>query len=233
MRVIAIIPARGGSKGIPGKNIVPLAGKPLIAWSIEAARGAGLVDSVFVSTDSSEIAKVSLEYGAEIINRPAELAGDIASSETALLHAIDTVEKTGGIPVDLVVFLQATSPVRDGTDIDNAIRQYRVTGADSLFSCTTVEDYFMWEKDGDTYRSINYDYHNRKMRQNIEPRYVENGSIYVFTPELIRRENNRLGGRIAIYEMPFWKSFQVDEVEDLDICAFYLEAKIMKRKEYL
>jgi len=228
--VVSIIPARGGSRGIPRKNLVPVAGRPLIAWSIEQARNARLVDRVFVSTDDDEIARVSREGGAGVVERPAELATDAASSEEALLHAIDVIERTEAAPVDLVVFLQATSPVREGEDIDNAIRHYRSEGADSLFSCTRIRDYFIWEEKDGAYVGAGCDYRNRKPRQGITPRYLENGSIYVFTPGLIRKEHNRLGGRIAIYEMPMWKSFQIDHRGDVELCEFYLR-KLPRRKE--
>ncbi len=224
---IAIIPARGGSKGIPKKNIVDLAGRPLIAWSIEQAKSSQLVDIVFVSTDDDEIAEISQTYGAEIVKRPPQFATDTSSSEEALLHAIDFIEYEKNITIDIVVFLQATSPVREKDDIDNAIRKYLSEKADSLFSCTRIEDYFIWQNKEGGYCSVNYDYHNRKLRQSIKPRYLENGSIYVFSPELIRNERNRLGGKIAIYEMPFWKSFQVDDRDDLEICEYYIRKKIL------
>jgi N-acylneuraminate cytidylyltransferase len=224
---IAIIPARGGSKGIPKKNIVNLAGRPLIAWSIEQAKSSQLVDIVFVSTDDDEIAEISQKYGAEIVKRPPKLATDTSSSEDALLHAIDYVECEKNNTVNLVIFLQATSPVREKDDIDNAVRKYLSEKADSLFSCMRIEDYFIWQNKEGSYCSVNYDYRNRRLRQSIEPRYLENGSIYVFSPELIRNERNRLGGKIAIYEMPFWKSFQVDDRDDLEICEYYIRKKLL------
>jgi len=226
--IIAIIPARSGSKGIPDKNIVDLAGKPLIAWSLEQARKSQLVDKVFVSTNSEKISNVSTKYGAEVIKRPEELATNASSSEDALIHAIDFIENNKGISIELVVFLQATSPLREKDDIDNAIRQYLSEKADSLLSCTKLEDYFIWEKRGDNYFSVNYDYRKRKRRQDIEPQYLENGSIYIFKPELIRKEHNRLGGKIVIYEMEFWKSYQVDNWDDLDICEYYIKKTILK-----
>lgn len=224
---VAIIPYAGGSKGIPRKNIVEVAGRPLIAWSIEQARGSQLVDAVFVSTDDGEIAGVAQRYGAETITRPAEFATDASPSEDVLLHAINWIERDKNLRVDLVVFLQATSPVRQEDDIDNAIRRFLSEQADSLFSCTRIEDHFIWEDRGGDYVSANYDYRNRKRRQDIKPQYVENGSIYVFKPELIRRQHNRLGGKITIYEMPFWKSFQIDDWDDIGICEYYLKTKIL------
>jgi len=224
---IAIIPARGGSKGIPRKNIVDLAGRPLIAWTIEQAKKSQLVDIVFVSTDDDEIAQISQKYGAEIVKRPPQLATDTSSSEDALLHAIDFIECEKNNTVNTVIFLQATSPVREEDDIDNAIRKYLSEKADSLFSCMRIQDYFIWQNKEGEYCSVSYDYHNRRLRQSIEPRYLENGSIYVFSSELIRTERNRLGGKIAIYEMPFWKSFQVDDRDDLEICEYYVRTKLL------
>lgn len=226
--IIAIIPARGGSKGIPSKNTIEIAGRPLIAWSIEEAKNSKLVGMVFVSTDDDEIANISLRYGAEIIRRPAKLATDSSSSEDALLHAIDFIEHTKRIKIDLVVFLQATSPVREKDDIDNAICQFFSEKVDSLFSCRKLEDYFIWEKGEDSYFSVNYDYRHRSRRQDIKPQYLENGSIYIFTPELLRREHNRLGGKIGIYEMEFWKSFQIDNWDDVEICEYYIKKRLLK-----
>lgn len=221
-QVVTIIPARGQSKGIPRKNIVPVAGRPLLAWSIERALRSALVDRVFVSTDDDEIAAVSRQWEAEVVMRPPELATDGASSEAALLHALDAIEREHGVSIGTVVFLQATSPVRTLDDIDNALRRFRETGADSLFSCTTVRDFFTWEERDGRYVSLNYDFQNRPRRQEIRPRYLENGSIYIFTPKRFRQERNRLGGRIAIYEMPAWRSHQIDHDDDIGVCELYL-----------
>lgn len=222
---IAIIPARGGSEGVPGKNIIDVAGKPLIAWSIEQAKAARLVDDVFVSTDDEKIAEVSRQYGAKVVNRPAELASNTARSEDALIHAIGVIEKEHKVEIRRVIFLQATSPIRQNDDIDNAINIFTDQKADSLFSCTKIKDHFVWEEIDGNYSSVNYDFQNRKMRQDIKPQYLENGSIYVFKPELIKKEHNRLGGQIAIYEMPPWKSFQIDRRDDLNICEYYIKEK--------
>ena len=133
LNVAAIIPARGGSKGIPRKNVVDLAGKPLIAWSIERAKATESVSSVWVSTDDGEIAEVSRKYGAQVVIRPPEYATDKSQSEDALIHALDQIENNSGRKVDIIVFLQATSPLRDKGDIGNAVRKFVADGADSLF----------------------------------------------------------------------------------------------------
>src|SRR5689334_18610672 len=111
--VVAIIPARGGSKGIPGKNLRLVGGQPLVAWSIQHARSTSAITRVFVSTDSPEIGDVALAHGAEVIQRPAEISGDTASSESCLVHALDVIKAADGTEPDLVVLLQPTSPIRD------------------------------------------------------------------------------------------------------------------------
>lgn len=217
MHVAAVIPARGGSKGIPGKNLVPLCGKPLVAWSIEQARAARNVSSVWVSSDSDDILDVAARYGARPIKRPADISGDEASSEAVWRHALDFIE-TGGTKVDLMIGVQATSPLREGADFDRALEQFAREGCDSLLSCCEIEDFFIWRygEDGQPI-GVNHDYKRRARRQNIEKRYLENGSFYIFKPDLLRRDNNRLGGRIGIYLMEKHKMFQVDNRADIPL----------------
>ncbi len=227
-KCVAIIPARGGSKTLPKKNIIDFCGRPLIFWTIEQARETKSIDDVYVTTDDDAIADISQQFGAKVIKRPAELATDTSSSEDALVHAIDIIEKE--YPVGLVVFLQATSPLRGRDDIEEAISHYLKERADSLFSCSTVNDFFVWQKKADTRVSITYDYLSRKPRQKIDPFYLENGSIYIFTPQLIRKEHNRLGGKIAVYVMDSWKSIEVDNADDLEMCRYYFENKLLHQK---
>jgi len=230
MRVLSIIPARGGSKGIPRKNIVPVAGKPLVAWSIEAALGAKLVDEVAVSTDSEEIAAVSRKFGARVVMRPAEFATDQASSEVALLHAIEQVEREDSRPIDLVVFLQATSPVRDSGDIDGAIQRLLDAGADSCFSA--FEEHFVgrfrMSSEGAVY-PVNFSPEKRPRRQEYPMEYVENGNIYVFTPRILRECGSRMGGKIVVYPMNALDSIQIDCVEDLAVASDVLEIRRRRR----
>lgn len=217
MHVAAVIPARGGSKGIPGKNLVPVCGKPLVAWSIEQARAARNVSSVWVSSDSDEILDVATRYGARPIKRPVEISGDEASSEAAWKHALDAIEASG-TKVDLMIGAQATSPVREGADFDRALAQFTREGCDSLLSCCEIEDFFIWRFGADGQPvGVNHDYKNRARRQNIEKRYLENGSFYIFKPELLRRDNNRLSGRIGIYLMEKHKMFQIDNRADIPL----------------
>lgn len=222
---VAVIPARGGSKGLRKKNIYPVAGRPLLAWSILQAAGSRKVDRVFVSTDDTDIAAVARAYGAGVVERPAELSGDNATSESALLHAVDVLEREHGIPVGLVVFLQATSPLRKPGDIDRAIDCFAADNADSLISVTRLDDLTLWEKREHGWQSVNFDYRNRGMRQDRPPQYVENGSIYLVTPDVLRTFGNRIGRNLSVYEMEFWQLWEIDTIEEVDLIEFYMFRK--------
>jgi N-acylneuraminate cytidylyltransferase len=214
---VAIIPARGGSKGIPRKNLVDLCGHPLVAWSILHARHAKGIDAVYVSSDSDEILSVSERYGALPIVRPAEISGDRASSESAWLHALEAIEASG-VAVARIVGLQATSPIRAPADLEQALAQHERDKLDSLFAATEVADFFTWRVDeAGQPQPVNYDWRNRKPRQFVEKRYLENGSLYIFTPQVLRG-GNRMGERKGIFVMPMHKMFQIDEPEDIHLC---------------
>lgn len=222
MENLAIIPARGGSKGIPRKNLALLGGRPLISYTIRQALAASSVQRVVVSTDDDEIAGVAVLEGAEVVQRPEEISGDTASSESALLHALEELQKEGYVP-DLVTFLQATSPLRRPGDIDHAVARLVQENADSLFSGCVIHG-FIWrhgveqdEKQRSALNALSYDPEERPRRQDIGTDYVENGSIYVTRTELLRREGNRLGGKIAIYPMDPLNIFQIDEPADLEL----------------
>lgn len=225
MKTIAVIPARGGSKGLKNKNIHPVGGLPLLAWTILQARGASLVDRVFVTTDDPSIAEVALRYGAEVVERPEQLSGDKATSESAISHALETIGREQGLFPGIVVFLQATSPLRLPGDIDRAIGTFRNEGADSLISVTKADDLTIWERRGEAWDSVNFDWRNRGMRQDRPAQYIENGSIYIFTPEVLRRHGNRIGERLAAYPMEFWQTWEIDTIEEVDLVEYYIEKK--------
>lgn len=229
MKIIAIIPARGGSKSIPKKNIIDFCGKPLIAWSIEHAFNSKYIKDVYVSTDDQEIATISEQYGAHIVWRPHEIATDVSSSEEALLHTITDIEKNESI--DIVVFLQATSPVREPDDIDGAIEKFISEKTDSLFSASLLDDFCVWESIDNELKSLTFDYKNRGRRQDRKPYYLENGSIYIFKPEILKQYKNRFGGKIIFYLMPVWKSYEIDSIEDIEICEYYMKRKILNKKD--
>jgi YrbI family 3-deoxy-D-manno-octulosonate 8-phosphate phosphatase len=221
---IAIIPARGGSKGIPRKNVRILAGKPLLAHSIQQAFASGVIDRVLVSTDDTEIASVSWREGAEVVWRPPELSGDKASSESALLHTLDYFARAEGGDPDLVVFLQATSPLRRAEDVRKALETLSRDRADSLFSASALQG-FLWRVEDGAPRAFNYDHARRPMRQDAPDDLVENGSIYVFKPWVLRQLYNRLGGRVSVYRMESEHYFQIDEAADFDILEMLMRQR--------
>jgi YrbI family 3-deoxy-D-manno-octulosonate 8-phosphate phosphatase len=224
--IVAIIPARGGSKRIPGKNLLPLAGRPVVAHSILHARQAKWVDEVIVSTNDANIAAIAQWYGAEVVKRPDDLSVDTATSESALVHALAERKQWGRPEPELVVFLQCTSPVRRPHDIDRAIQTLRKEKADSLLSACRNSRFLWGVAKGRPY-SINYDYRTRKREQDFEVQYRENGSIYIFKPSVLKKYNNRLGGKIAIHEMDYLSSFQIDDPEHVDLIGW-----VMSRPEY-
>jgi CMP-N,N'-diacetyllegionaminic acid synthase len=222
--VLAIIPARGGSKGIPGKNIYPLAGKPLIAYTIEQALAASRVTRIVVSTDTEEIAAAARRFGAEVVRRPENLSGDEASSESALLHCLDHLRAGEGYEPDLVVFLQATSPLRTAADIEQAVATLEHAEADSLFSACPQHG-FVWRLGADNAAPLNYDPRHRPRRQVAPEDVTENGSIYVFKPWVLAELACRLGGKIAVYRMAWLDSLQIDEPEDIPVVEFLLRQR--------
>lgn len=218
MIIDAIIPARGGSKGIPRKNLIEICGKPLIAYSIEHALGTPEISQVIVSTDNDEIAVYSESLGTTVIDRPENISGDTATSESALLHTLDAMRARRGEDPDLVVFLQATSPLRPPGSTSEAIQTLLQEDADSLFSASPVHG-FVWRMDDAGPNPLNYDPTIRPRRQECREYIEENGSIYVFKPSILRTQGSRLGGKIAVTLMDPLFAVQVDEPKDLDRVA--------------
>lgn len=212
--VVAIIPARGGSKGIIKKNITDFLGNPLITYTIKQANDSEEIDEVYVSTDAEDIGRISEEAGAKIIERPENLAGDEADTESALVHALKALRQEGKEP-EIMVLLQCTSPLRRKNDIDEAIRLVTEKGFDSALSACK-DHKFYWESKGEEAEPVNYDPETRKRRQDIKKtRYQENGSIYVFKKQILEQNKCRLGGKIGVHEMPEILSDEIDTPEDL------------------
>ena len=211
--IVGIIPARGGSKGIPRKNLKLLAGKPLVAYSIEQALKSQYVGRVILSTEENEIAQVAREYGAEVIERPRELAQDDTPTEPVLQHVVSSLEKEQSYNVDLVVLLQPTSPLRQDGAIDMAIGKFLKAEADSLLSVCEEIRFFWGIHDGEVVPL--YDYKHRRRREEVmEKTYRENGSIYVTKRDILMKENNRLGGKIEFFVMSEEESIEVDSAFD-------------------
>lgn len=225
---VAIIPARGGSKGIPKKNLKPFCGKPLVVWTIEHALKSKFIDSVWVSSDSKEILNISKKTGANIILRPKSISFNTSTSESAWLHALDHIEQNIG-HVDRVVGLQATNPLRESSDIENAITKFQRTNADSLFTGSDIGNLFTWKKINKKLHSLNYNYKKRPRRQDFPKQYVENGSIYVLKPEILRKFKNRLGGKIEISLMDNWKSFDIDTLDDFKFCETLMKSYLLEK----
>jgi N-acylneuraminate cytidylyltransferase/CMP-N,N'-diacetyllegionaminic acid synthase len=220
-RVLALIPARSGSKGLPGKNIRPLGGKPLLAWPIEAARASRLVDDVVISTDSAEFAEIAERHGARApFLRPAELAADTAPSIGFILHAIDTLEAAGE-RFDYLIVLEPTSPLTEGTDIDAAIERLDAAGgeADALVGVTPMvtQHPAFFVRIGEDGRISPYgaaDFANLPRRQDIDPVFCLDGSLYLSTVEAIRRERSFCHTRTIAFETERHKAFEVDDLVD-------------------
>jgi N-acylneuraminate cytidylyltransferase len=228
MNIVAVILARGGSKGIPNKNIIDFCGKPLLSWTIEHCRDGG-VDSIYVSSDSDKILEVGEEYGAVSIKRPEEISGDTATSESGWLHALEVIEeKTTNL--DWILTPQLTSPLRSTDDIRNGLEIAKSGKFDSLFSCSITEILNFWEESSGNFDSVNYDWRNRKLRQDLPKQYIENGSFYLFRPEVLRKNNNRFGGRIGVVEMEFWKMFEIDSMDDLRMCSALMKEFLLGGK---
>ncbi len=215
MTIVAIIPARGGSKGIPKKNIAPLAGRPLIAHTILQARAVSEITRVLVSTDDRDIAEVAHDHGAIPVRRPDDISGDFSPSEDAIKHVLS---RENPLP-EIVVMLQATSPIRRPSDIKRAIQMVRDEGYDSVLS-VVPQHQFLWQDNGEGAYPLNYQpVGYRPMRQSVR-HYVENGSIYCFKTEVLQRYGTRLGGKMGVLEMPYWSRFEIDQPDDLDICEW-------------
>ena len=214
MKIIAIILARGGSKGIPRKNIKEINGIPLINYTINQCIEAGIKD-IYTSSDDNEILKIAENAGSSLIQRPKDISDDLATSESGWLHAIENINELDFVN-DWIFAPQVTSPIRESFDIENGMKIALSNNYDSIFSAVRFEDFFIWERKSDQYLPINYDYKNRLRRQDIENHtYLENGSFYLFKGSGIKKYNNRLHGKIGICEMDKTKMFQIDSLEDI------------------
>ena len=228
---IAIIPARGGSKGIPNKNLQTVGGVTLLARTISACLKSESIATVYVSTDSDDIAAVALNNGAQVIRRPADISGDTASSESALLHSLNEIEKTSSLPKN-VLFAQCTSPFITHTDIDGILDLLK--DHDSALT-VTHNHAFIWRKDNTGNAiGINHDSAIRLPRQQLDPEYKETGALYAMNIDQFRKCGHRFFGRIGMYEVPADRSMEIDEPEDLRLAnTLEIQEKSMPSRESL
>ena len=223
-KIIAIILARKNSKRIKNKNIMKIAGIPLIEHSINSALESNFIDEVYVSSDSDKIKKICSKKNVNFIKRPKYLAGDNVHSEEVLENLILKINKIDKI--DIVVFIQPTSPLRPVNVFDNAIKFFLKKRVDSLFSSTIFKNH-IWSK-LNKLKPINYNFKNRKFDQQKNNQLNENGSFYIFKADKFLKFRNRLFGKIINYEIDYQYSFQVDEIIDASIIdyLFLIEKKL-------
>ena len=229
-RILGLVPARGGSKGIPHKNIIELCGKPLISYTIEAGLNSKYIDYLMVSTDDDEIARVSKEYGAKVpFMRPIELASDTAKTLDAVLHAVETMKQAGECFDDLVL-LQPTQPLRTAQDIDSAIEEYYKNDCKDLVSVSEVEDHPILIRTIENSRLKPLLNVSSTCRRQDMPQYFRvNGCIYINNIKQLD-ENTSFNDNTVPFVMGKDHSVDIDEISDLAIAEYYLKSRTLKVK---
>lgn len=228
--IVVIIPARGGSKGIPKKNIALLKGKPLLAYTIESAIESMVAKEIFVSTDSEEIAKIAIKYGSKVIMRPAEISHDTASTESALIHAIETIRQEYNWMPDYVLTLPPTSPLRSAETIRKFVKYFLSLNDkyDAMLSLTVNRGDF-WRKDSQG-NFIRLFPDAPRRRQDREPLYLENSAIYITKTESLLTTNSILGKRCTGFILDDIEATDINEPIDLLWAEFLIENVINKKK---
>lgn len=224
MKILAVIPARGGSKGIPKKNIISIAGKPLLAWTIEAANQSKLLERVVVSSDNSQILEVAKKHKAEIIKRPAKYSGDKTPAGAAVLHALEYLKKREGYIPDIIVMLQPTSPLRTAKHIDGAIKLLLGKKAGAVISVTEgdnkhLKSFFM-EK-GLLKGIVNNEFVFTN-RQSLPKIYMPNGAIFAVHTKELTQSKKLFSEKTIGFVMAQESSIDLDTQDDIEIIERYL-----------
>ncbi len=220
-KVLAIIPARGGSKGLPRKNIIDLARKPLIAWTIEASLGSKYITKTIVSSDSDEILEVAKKYGSDTVKRPDELATDISSSEVVVKHSLESMEEK----FEYVVLLQPTSPLRDTVDIDRTFEKLFSLDATALISVCEYDNKILKafkENEFGYIEGISNNKYPFMRRQDLPKTYMSNGAIYIIKVDEFLRNNSFYTDKTVQFVMDDIKSLDIDTKEDLEKVEKYI-----------
>lgn len=219
MKTIAIIPARGGSKRLPNKNILSIGNIPLIVHSIlYAQKNKAIIDEIYVSTDNEAIKKIALQYGAKVIDRPSSLSGDSEPTVTALKHVLETID----YQVENVVLLQATNPLRPQKLLSKAFETYQKGNYDSLFTVTR-NHHKLGKIDNNKFIPFNYEIGQRS--QDLEPLYFENGLLYISKAKLIREEKIISKNGYPYEVNHIFTHVDIDTQEDMDYAIFLLKSK--------
>ena len=219
--IVALIPARAGSKSIPNKNTIMIAGKPLIHWVIESALKSTMIERVYVATDGKKIRNSVLKISnpkLKVIDRSPETATDTASTELIMIEFANRVD------FKHLILLQPTSPLTSTSDIDNALNHYIETKSDSLLSLVRQKR-FIWNVQNNHIKPMNYDHFNRPTRQNFSGFYVENGAIYISSRDALLLSGNRISGKIEYIEMDEKTYFELDEIDDIPIIESFLRRR--------
>lgn len=217
-KILAIIPARGGSKGIPKKNIVPVGGRPLIAWTIEAAKKSKYIDKIVVSSDNDEVLKIAKRWGAYPLKRPAELATDTAPPEPVVFHVINYLKKKENYTPNILVYLQPTSPLRTHNDIDGAFDSFFKSKATAAISVYELDKKylkaFVADKNGFLKGAVNnkFPFMNRQLLPSV---YMPDGAIYIITQSAFAKTGQLFSDRTIPYFMGPGKNIDIDSIDDL------------------
>jgi len=215
LKIVSLTLARGGSKGVPRKNIHPINGKPLLHYVLNAAKHSKIEES-WVSTEDKEISELAVKGGAKVIKRPPDMAQDTSKCEESLLHFAKNVN------FDLLVYIQTTSPLVTKEDINKGIAMMQTGYYDSVFSVCREHWIPRWTLN---VKPIDWNTKHRPRRQTIEPKYVENGAFYITTRKNLLDSGLRYSGNIGVVEMPFSRSLQVDTMDELNVIEALLKQR--------
>lgn len=223
---MGIIPARGGSKGVKRKNVRLVAGKPLIAYTIQAAGESALLSHFVTSTEDGEIAACARQFGSPVLMRPEQIAEDTTPMIPVVQHAIVSMEESG-IHADYIVLLQPTTPLRNASDIDSAISLLMKNEVDSVISVYQVSDHHpsrMYSMDDNGFLNKFYIEPSNMLRQDLAPLFHRNGAIYACKKSVVMEENTLIGSRTMAYVMPKDRSINIDDEIDLSFASYCLSS---------